>query len=290
MTGHGAATCIEGGTSVTVDMRTINNRYFKLVLRGGESSGVLETMLEEVVREHVRRGTVQIDLRIVRESGDTKYRLNEAVLARYAQQLLELSRTLHLPSMPSLDGLLVLPGVVMEHGVGRDDTSADWPLIRRTTLEALKNMQQMRVDEGHAMARDLRDNLHTIRQELNQISVRSGEVSESYRMRLMDRINKMLEQYQVTVQPTELVREVGLLTERSDISEETIRLRSHIDQFQAIMEHPESQGRKLEFITQEMFRESNTIGSKANHAEITGHVVEIKTAIERIREMIQNIE
>lgn len=140
------------------------------------------------------------------------------------------------------------------------------------------------------MARDLRDNLHTIRQELNQISVRSGEVSESYRMRLMDRINKMLEQYQVTVQPTELVREVGLLTERSDISEETIRLRSHIDQFQAIMEHPESQGRKLEFITQEMFRESNTIGSKANHAEITGHVVEIKTAIERIREMIQNIE
>lgn len=290
MTGHGAAVCAENGTTVTVDLRTINNRYFKLALRGSESGGVLETMLEELVRERVRRGTVQMDLRIDRESGESRYQLNEAVLAQYARKLMQLSRELDLPSRPTLDSLLSLPGVVIEHGAATHEPSQEWPLIRRTTLDALRNLHQMRIDEGQTMARDLLENLQIIRQKLDQISQRTGEVSEIYRTRLAERINKMLEPYQVTVQTVDLIREVGLLAERSDVSEELVRLRSHVDQFQTIMELPESQGRKLEFVTQEMFREANTIGSKANHPEITGHVVEIKATIERIREMIQNIE
>lgn len=290
MTGHGAAVCVENGTTVTVDLRTINNRYFKLALRGSETGGVLDTMLEELVREHVRRGTVQMDLRIDRESGKSRYRLNEAVLTEYARQLLQLSRELDLPSRPTLDSLLNLPGVVIEHGTATHEPSQDWPLIRRTTLDALHNLHQMRIDEGRTMARDLLENLQIIRQQLDQISQRTGEVSELYRTRLAERINKLLEPYKVTVQTVDLIREVGLLAERSDVSEELVRLRSHVEQFQTIMELPESQGRKLEFVTQEMFREANTIGSKANHAEITGHVVEIKATIERIREMIQNIE
>ena len=113
---------------------------------------------------------------------------------------------------------------------------------------------------------------------------------EDYRNRLFDRLKKTLAELDVALQPADIIKEVGLFADRSDISEEIVRLRSHLEQFQATMELPESSGRKLDFLTQEMFREANTIGSKANDVEIAKHVIEIKTAIERIREMIQNIE
>ena len=105
-----------------------------------------------------------------------------------------------------------------------------------------------------------------------------------------DRINKMLSEHDLQIEPADVIREVGIYAERSDIAEETVRLQSHLVQFQKIMAMEESQGKKLEFVTQEMFRETNTIGSKANDAEITAYVIDIKTSIERIREMIQNIE
>ncbi len=119
---------------------------------------------------------------------------------------------------------------------------------------------------------------------------RAPLVADGYRQRLEERLKTVLADFQVALDPGELVKEVSLFAERGDISEEIIRLRSHLDQFDAIMALPESTGRKLEFLTQEMFREANTIGSKANDGEITNDVIEIKTAIERIREMIQNVE
>ena len=109
-------------------------------------------------------------------------------------------------------------------------------------------------------------------------------------LRLTERLNRLLSEYEVKIEPTDVVREIGLFTERSDVSEEIVRLRSHLDQFQSTMQLSEGSGRKLEFVTQEMFREANTIGSKANDAEIACYVIEIKTAIERVREMIQNVE
>jgi uncharacterized protein (TIGR00255 family) len=140
------------------------------------------------------------------------------------------------------------------------------------------------------MEDDLADNCRIIGRELSAVEHLAPRVVESYRQRLTEKINKLLNQYGVTVEAAEVVREVGLFAERSDISEEAVRLRSHLEQFLAIMGLAESSGRKLEFVSQEMFREANTIGSKSNDAQIALHVVEIKTAIERIREMIQNVE
>src|SRR4029078_6750349 len=139
-------------------------------------------------------------------------------------------------------------------------------------------------------AADLASNGTSIARELDAIEVRAPQVADSYRSRLTDRLTKTLAEYQITLQPGDLIREISIFAERSDISEEIVRLRSHLEQFASTLDLPESSGRKLAFLTQEMSRETNTIGSKANDVQISRHVIEIKAAIERIREMIQNVE
>jgi uncharacterized protein (TIGR00255 family) len=148
----------------------------------------------------------------------------------------------------------------------------------------------MRTREGQAMADDMRANCAIIARELDAVEKRAPLVVESYAQRLRERLNTLLAAHDVHVEPADIVREVGMFAERCDIQEEIVRLRSHLAQFDEIMRTDDSVGRKLEFVTQEMFRETNTIGSKANDAEIARHVVEMKAAIERMREMIQNVE
>jgi uncharacterized protein (TIGR00255 family) len=154
----------------------------------------------------------------------------------------------------------------------------------------LDKHEAMRRKEGQAMADNLRQNCQSISTELTAVERRVPFVSEGYRGRLHERVQKLLDEYRVTLNPSDLLREVSLFADRSDISEEIVRLKIHVEQFQKTMDLPESGGRKLEFITQEMFRETNTIGSKANDSEISQRVIEIKTAIERMREMVQNVE
>lgn len=290
MTGQGSAHVTEEAVSVAAEVRTVNSRYFKLALRASEGYGTLEPRLEEVVRRYVRRGTVQLDLRVDRESVADDFRLNEMALASYQRQLTEVARHLQLDAQVTLESLLALPGVVDERVSRSVDTDAEWPLVERALVRALEGLTKMRTDEGAAMAADMSAQCKSISQELDCIAERAPLVTEGYRDRLTERLNKLLAEFEVNVDATDVIREVGLFSERSDISEEIVRLRHHLDQFDSIMGLDESSGRKLEFITQEMFRETNTIGSKANDAEIGRHVIEIKAAIERIREMIQNVE
>ena len=154
-------------------------------------------------------------------------------------------------------------------------------------------MQNLAADadpRGPGHGRRLAANCRAIAAGVEEIQRRAPLVLDAYRTRLEERLNKVLAEYHVTLDPADIIREVSLYAERGDISEEIVRLKSHLDQFDAIMQLPESSGRKLEFLTQEMFREANTIGSKSSDVEIAKQVIEIKTAIERIREMIQNIE
>ena len=174
--------------------------------------------------------------------------------------------------------------------VGGLDVERDWPLVRETLAEAIGKMSLMRVDEGRAMAADLAANCRLLSTALDAIEARAPLVADSYRVRLSERLSKTLAEYEISLQPADLIRELSIYAERSDISEEIVRLRSHLEQFAATLELEESSGRKLEFLTQEMFRETNTIGSKANDVDIARQVIEIKAAIERIREMIQNVE
>jgi uncharacterized protein (TIGR00255 family) len=290
MTGHGEAHRHEDGLSIAVEIRTVNNRYFKLNLRMTEGYIPLEPHIEGVIRQQIRRGTAQVNLQINREPQPEDFRLNQAVLSSYLRQLEAV-----LGGAVSRDGahlapLLALPGVVHEPTAAYDEIEAQWPRIEVVVNEALSHLSKMRIDEGRSMAADLTVNARAIAVELAKVEARAPLVVEAYRVRLTEKLNKLLSEVGVRVEPSDIIREVGMFAERGDISEEIVRLKSHLEQFDTVMAAEESQGRKLEFLTQEMFRETNTIGSKANDAEIARHVIEMKTAIERMREMIQNVE
>ena len=246
--------------------------------------------VESVVRQSIKRGTVQVTLRMDRDPSADDYRINDAVFISYRRQLESLYDRMHVSESIRLDAILALPGVVEEQRTGNLDMDAEWSVIETTLKEAMENLTGMRQAEGKAMAEDLLANCQMIAENLDAIHQRHPLVVDSYRDRLVERLNRLLKELEVTVEVADVVREVGLFAERSDISEEIVRLRSHLSQFESMIGSDETTGRKLDFLVQEMFRETNTIGAKANDAEIARRVVEVKTAIERIREMIQNIE
>ncbi len=290
MTGFGEAHCRRDGLAVSVEVRTINSRYFKIAIRIGEGYGALEPQIESIVRGRVRRGSIQVSVRIDRARPAEGYRINKEVLDGYRQQIEAMHREWHISQPVSLESLLLLPGVVDEGCVGPDVAAEDWPAICETLEKAIDNMDRMRLEEGRAMAADLEANARTAATCLDVIQERGPLVVEGYRARLEERLRKTLAEFQIALEPADVIKEVSLYGERIDISEEIVRLRSHLEQFRGLLDLPDCSGRKLEFLTQEMFREANTIGSKASDVEISRQVIEIKAAVERLREMIQNVE
>jgi uncharacterized protein (TIGR00255 family) len=290
MTGFGDARRQTAGMTVTVEIRTINSRHFKLSVRAPEGYGALESQVEELIRRYVNRGTVQVWLRVEQEQDAQSVRFNEPVLLGYFRHLQDIAERLELNETPRLDQLVDLPGVVDQNAVVRIDVETVWPPVEAALLEALEKLAAMRAEEGRAMAHDLEENCNLIAEKLGAIERQAPAVIEAYQTRLTERLNRLLAKHEIQVEPAEVIREVGVFAERSDISEEIVRLRSHIAQFLDVMKNEDHVGKKLEFLTQEMFREANTIGSKASDSEIAHRVVEIKTAVERVREMIQNVE
>lgn len=290
MTGFGEARSQSGGMAIAVEVRTINSRHFKLSYRSSEGYAGLEPEIETVVRAAIRRGTVQLNLRVDRRATIDDYHINTEVLENYHRQLKQFTGEMGGHVSELLQTLLLLPGVVDEKSRGEHDPREDWPAIEPVIREALASLAKMRTEEGVALAADLAHNGRQISELLDAITRRSPEVTQSYQSRLTGRVQQALSELNVTVEPADLLREIALFADRSDISEEIVRLRSHLQQYEAALLMTESSGRKLEFIAQEMGREINTIGSKANDAEISRLVVEIKTALERIREQIQNVE
>lgn len=294
MTGYGAGQADQDGVVVMVEVRTVNNRYLKLHCRVPDGYAVLEPRIEEVVRKHVRRGAVQLNVD-VRRSSVEDYQLNAGVLKTYVQQISQLKRELSDELSPSgavdIESLLLLPGVVSDDRARSSCAEDDWPLVKTALNQALLDLTSMRETEGQAMAKDLMSQTTEIARCADEVAKLAPRVVEAYQTRLTDRLNKLLDQHGVEVEPADVVREVGVFADRADISEEIVRLNSHLDQFSEIMaREPSGAGRKLEFLVQELLRETNTIGSKANDAEIARHIVHVKTCIERIREMVQNVE
>jgi len=289
MTGFGEAHGQGDQVAVTIELKSINSRYLKLNLRAPEGFLSLEPRIESILKTRIQRGTVQLTLRIDRQSSSEDYRINNRVLLSYCEQLEKLK--FNSESTPvRLDALLALPGVVDSQEEQNQHASEYWSLIESVLREALENLSKMRSDEGQAMATDLLTNCQTISEHIETINERTGIVVEHYQTRLTERMQKLLVNYDVTVEASDVAREVGLFAERCDISEEIVRLKSHVDQFRGMLKTANGVGRKLDFLTQEMFREANTIGSKANDSKIAEHIIEIKAAIERIREMVQNVE
>jgi uncharacterized protein (TIGR00255 family) len=288
MTGYGEARLQDDRWQVGVEVRTVNNRHLKLNAKISDPYGALEPDLERLVRETIRRGTVQLVLRVERPHRPEDYRLNTVALASYRDQLQGLQG--HRGGALDLSALLTLPGVVEERRPTADDPHEDWPALSAVVSEALGRLQTSRADEGRAMGAELLSLGVGISERLERVAARGPHVVSSYRDRLAERVQALVADKGVTIEPRDLIREVAILAERADIAEEVVRLRAHLSQYVEVINEPESAGRKLEFVVQEMGRETNTIGSKANDVEISRDVVEIKGFLEKIRELIQNVE
>ncbi len=289
MTGHGEGQSTNGQLHVLAEARSINNRFLKVNVRCTDGFGLLDPKIEDYVRGQLKRGTVNLNVRNKRQLSSADIHVNDSVLDGYIAHLNRLQSSTGQSDIRA-EWLLSLPGVLQDPTRLEQDDEAVWPLIQDALDQALSHLQEMREREGTTMAVDLLHNVSLIEQELENIIERSPQVIEHYQTRLTEKLQKLLDHHDVELNSSDIVREVGIFADRCDISEETVRLKSHLEQFRAITGGAESNGRKLDFVTQEMFRETNTIGSKANDAEIARFVVEIKTAIERIREMVQNIE
>jgi uncharacterized protein (TIGR00255 family) len=290
MTGYGEAHAQANDVAVVVEVRTTNSRHLKFNFRSNEGYGSLEPDIEAIVRQTMRRGTVQLNLRVDRQASSEEFRINTAVLEGYRWQIESFLGRTGWTDPVGLETLLMMPGVVDEKHRVDFDPREFWPVIEPAIKEAVAAVTRMRTEEGKALTEDLAANGYTVEKGLDEIAQRAPEVSQAYLTRLTQRVNQSISELNVSVEHSDLLREVSLFVDRSDISEEVVRLRSHLQQFADALQLPESSGRKLEFIVQEMGREVNTIGSKANDAEISKYVVEIKSALERIREQIQNVE
>lgn len=293
MTGFGEARFESDELTLGVEVRAVNNRHLKVTVRGSEPYPMLEPELEKIVRKHIRRGTILVHVRCDRSYRPQDFRINEVALKAYIEQVHDVcadlgwgERAHHL-----LGQVLALPGVAPEPGVSGRPPDNEMHAVEQTLEKALTNLDRMRQEEGRAMADELLLHRRGISDQIERIRAHIPAVTEHYRTRLRDRVTAMLREANVSVSDDHLLREVALFAERSDVAEEVMRLGSHLDQFEDVVKKEnDGPGRKLEFLTQEMFRETNTIGSKAGDVVISRHVVEVKATLEKIRELVQNIE
>jgi uncharacterized protein (TIGR00255 family) len=283
MTGHGQSLVQTEAMRVLAEVKSVNNRFLKTHLHADLNVN-RQAEIEALIKRTISRGTVNLKIKIERLLEQDSYRINAAVVRSYWIQLAEIAgNSQHV----NIESLLQLPGVIDE-SLTSDDSDV-WPVVVQATKEALDQMQQMRRQEGEAMKVNMLDNCKEIEKHLQSIRQLAPKVVAAYETRLAERIKMLLEKYEATVQVVDIVKEVGIYAERSDISEEVVRLGSHLQQFRELCDGAEN-GRTLDFLVQEMLRETNTIGSKASNSEIGSSVIAIKTMIERIREMVQNVE
>jgi uncharacterized protein (TIGR00255 family) len=251
----------------------------------------LEAEFEKAVRRKVRRGSVLVNVRVTRPVRPGQTRLDTAVLAGYVDQVKSACRDMENLVPGILAGVLALPGVAPDSVTPGSPPDDEWPLVERVLEQALGKLDAMRAVEGRAMADELLAHHRTVSDRLVSIRDVLPSVVEGYRARILDRVKQVVEASGVALQPEHVVREVALFADRADVSEEVMRLASHLDQFAEIVKtETDGPGRKLEFVVQEMGREVNTIGSKAGDAAVSRHVVEVKATLEKVRELVQNVE
>jgi uncharacterized protein (TIGR00255 family) len=289
MTGFGDATGENNGTHYSVEIRSLNNRFFKAIIKLPENVSGLEPELEIILREKLGRGSITFILKMRSESAEAAYHINTPALRFYLQQLQtirELDKTVQI----DIASLLALPGVCQEPRDEPDEIAKHGPTVRRLAELALTKLLAMRQREGQALCADLTKHTQFVRDHLKEIEKHAPFVIDDYHRRLHQRVNQLINKAEFQVNQADLLKEVAVFAERADISEEIQRLTSHLDAFDQSCRSGEHAGRKLDFITQEMLREANTIASKANDSDIARRIVEIKGAIDRLKEQVQNVE
>ena len=295
MTGFGDAADERAGVRYAVEIKSLNNRYFKPVIKLPDALSALEAEIEPVLRRNLGRGSVVLTLKVRRDEAAPQRRLpriDTDALRAYVGQLQQAGLEVREP-----ERLLALPGVVRQPEAEpaeevEEDAAAHREVVLELTRRALEGLRAMRREEGAMLLDDLMAQTAAISRHLAAVRDRAPRVLHHYHDRLQARVNELLAKAELTIAREELAKEVAVFAERSDISEELTRLAHHVEQFEAACrdEDGEAVGRRLDFVAQEMLREANTIGSKANDAEIAAHIVEIKGAIDRLKEQVQNVE
>ncbi len=293
MTGFGEARFQSEELTLSVEVRSVNNRHLKMNVRGTEPYPMLEPELEKIVRRWIRRGTVLIYIRCDRNYRPHDFRINPVAFRSYVEQIHNLCVQNGWSERENalLGQIINLPGVAPEPGsIGRPSDS-EMDAVEKTLDSALKNLNRMRSDEGRAMAAELLLLHNRITGHLDRIRSHMPVVTSLHRTRLRERVCQVLNDSSVQVNDDHLLREVAIFAERCDVAEEVVRMSSHLDQLhEVVTKGDDSPGRKLDFLTQELAREANTTGSKAGDVVISRSVVDIKTTLEKVRELVQNIE
>ena len=290
MTGYGEAQGESNGISYAVAIKTVNNRYFKTAVKLPELAAFLEEDIERLLRENLSRGTVNYVLRLKEAPVDVLFDIDEAALRAISQKLNRVKSSDAVEGTIELGNLLNLPGIIRPASPDDEQIEQIRAVVLKISQEALDKLKQMRAVEGGFLEADLKKHCKAIEHDIEQINARTPIVLQKYSEKLKKRVNELLAHAELKLDEESLVREVALFAERSDISEEIARLDSHLQQFAQCCQANDQAGRRLDFISQEMLREANTIASKASDTEITSFVVDIKCQIDRIKEQVQNVE
>lgn len=298
MTGYGDASGEVDGIVLNLELRSLNNRYFKGMLRLPEELASLEAQLEAELRRRIARGSVTLSIRMRRDESQQAGRVNLAALADYARQLHDARA--HVARQTAGDALaplnladlLELPGVLEIADDLEQLIAAVQPVVMRLLDQAYAKFLAMRRREGDALIEDLTRHRRQIAEHMEIVRARAPHVAEEYHDRLRVRVEELLARAQLKVDQVDLLRETAIYAERCDISEEVSRLGAHLEHFDQVLtaSGTDPSGRTIEFLAQEMLREANTIASKSNDAAISRATVAMKSAIDRIKEQAQNVE
>lgn len=292
MTGFGTASADAQGCRFSVEVKSVNNRFFKATIRVPEELSTLETELESAIVKRLNRGSVMLVVRFVPGGNVAAAEVNpDAARSALTALLAALPLELRERATVDLGSLLLVPGVLRTDGVEQIVELAR-PVLLKLVDDACTRVLDMRAREGASIARELERFGEVIRVALLAVSQRAPYATNAYQDRLRARMNSLLAEVGATAAETDLLREVAVFAERSDIAEEVVRLTGHLAQFARVITASDAEpaGRTLDFLSQEMLREANTIASKSQDIEIAHRVVEMKTAIDRIKEQAANAE
>ncbi len=290
MTGYGAADGLLDGICYAVEIKAVNNRYLKTIIKLPEAVAFLEDDIDKLLRKNLARGTINCVVRLKGASASVLFEIDEGALQFVVEKLGTIGSSVGVGGTIDLASLLSLPGVVHPVVPDEEESRKVREVVLGVAEEAIGKLQQMREAEGRFLEADLRGNCRAMAQELDAIRQKSDLVIKEYARRLRKRVDALLAEAKLRLDEDTLAREVAILADRSDISEEIARLDAHLQQFEQICEKEGQAGRRLDFLSQEMLREANTMASKAADADIVRRVVDIKCLIERLKEQIQNVE
>jgi uncharacterized protein (TIGR00255 family) len=287
MTGFGSASANSGGVRVSVELSSVNRKQLDVVFRLPPPLAALESRIQKIIQEQISRGRISGNVQLEAANGGASVQIDLSRAEAAVKQLRRTAKKLNLADDLSASMLLQIPGL-LKMQTAEQAPEEILQCLEKALTDALKKLNAMRVREGKALETDFLARLKLLERMLEQIKARAPEIASNYRKKLFQGLDAA--GLKNLAADERVIKEIALFGERSDISEEITRLKSHIQQFKKMLRSHEPAGRPLDFLAQEFFREINTIGSKANDLKITEQVVAFKTELERIREQIQNVE